>query len=85
MLFEAGGKLYHGLACHFGGACSESWWKRVAALITAIIHPPRWLQHADYVYVDGWLGRLMNERCILHGCLIALVLAALGLPLCWHK
>ena len=38
MLFELAGALYYYLACHFGGALSDYWWKRLAGLITDVCH-----------------------------------------------
>ena len=85
MPFEAGGKLYHYLACHFGGAFSDFWWKRVAALVTDITHVLLWLEHAGHVYVDDWLWVLLAGYGTLHGSLIVLIFVALGVPLSWNK
>ena len=52
MLFEAAGKLYHYLVCHFGGAFSDFWWKRVAALVMDVVHNVIWLELGGHVYVD---------------------------------
>ena len=54
MLFEAANRLLEYAVCHFGGAFSDYWWKRVAALITDVTHLLLWVAHGGRVYVDDW-------------------------------
>lgn len=83
--FQLTGTLFRYLTCHFGASYSAFWWGRVSGALIRLLHIFLGTGHVAMTYVDDTLVLVRAHAAKFSGCLIAMFMTMMGVPLSWHK